>query len=101
MGTLLAIHVRAPQSRALVARLARYGTALTEPGTPFCAVELSGPHGPTEPDLTDLAALSVEFDTDVLWLGFCSVSDSFRVHHWRSGRQVRALAFGWFGEQGV
>jgi hypothetical protein len=81
--------------------LARYGTAFTEAGSEFCAVELSQYDGPTEADLADLAALSAEFDTDVLWLGFCSASESFRFHHWRSGRQVRALAFGWFGEQGV
>lgn len=100
MGTLLAIHVRAPQSPTLAARLARYGTAFTEPGSEFCAAELSRYDGPTEADLADLAALSAELNTDVLWLGFSSVTDAFQFHRWRSGRRVRALAFG-CGEQGV
>lgn len=101
MGTLFAIHVRAPKTSALSARLAPYGPALTESGSEFCAVELSRFDGPSDGELVDLSGLSRELDTDVLWLGFCSVSDSFRFHHWRSGREVRALAFGWFKEQGL
>ena len=101
MGTLFAIHVRAPKTNPLAARLARYGPAFTESGSEFCAVELSRYDGPSDNELADLGSLSLEFDTDVLWLGFCSASDSFRFHHWRSGREVRALAFGWFKEQGV
>jgi hypothetical protein len=80
--------------------LARYGTAFTESGSDFCGVELTRTAGPTEADLTHLAALSSELGTDVLWLGFSSVSDAFRFHHWQSGRPVRALAFG-CREQGV
>src|SRR5207302_10005083 len=98
---LLGIHVRAPKSSSLSTRLAQYGPAFTESELEFCAVELPIREGPSENELADLRALSREFDTDVLWLGFSSVSDSFRFHHWRSGRQLRALAFGWFGEQGL
>jgi hypothetical protein len=101
MGTLFAIHVRASKTDRLSARLARYGPAFTESGSAFCAVELSRFDGPSVNELADFCALSRELDTDVLWLGFCSVSDSFRFHHWKSGREVRALAFGWFKEQGL
>jgi len=101
VGTLFAIHVRASKTNSLAARLARYGPAFTESGSEFCAVELFRYDGPSDDELADLGALSRELDTDVLWLGFSSVSDSFRFHHWRSGREVRALAFGWFKEQGV
>src|SRR6202030_3489334 len=91
VGTMFAIHVRAPKTKSLSARLAQYGPAFTESGLEFCAVDLPIREGPSDSDLADLRALSRELDTDVLWLGFSSPSDSFRFHHWRSGREVRAL----------
>jgi hypothetical protein len=101
MGTMFAIHVRAPKTNSLAARLAQYGPQFTEPGSAFCAVELPIREGPSENELADFRRLSRELNTDVLWLGFSSVSDSFRFHHWRFGQELRALAFGWLREQGL
>ena len=93
--------MRAPKTKSLSIRLAQYGTPFTESGLEFCAVELPIRECPSDNELADLHALSREFDTNVLWLGFSSPSDSFRFHHWRSGQVLRALAFGWFKEQGL
>lgn len=101
MGTLFAIHVRAPESATLAGRLAHHGRLLADVPSEFATVELSRYDGPTEDDLAELAGLSTELKTDILWLGYSSVSEAFRYHHWRSGRPVRALAFGWFGSEGV
>jgi len=101
VGTMFAMHVGTPKTNELSARLAPYGTVFTESGSEFCAVDLPIEERPSEKELADLVALSREFDTDVLWLGFSSVSDSFRFHHWQSGQEVRALAFVWSKEQGV
>lgn len=95
MGTLNAIYVRAPEpAKAAVVR-AKHATAFTEPGSAFYAVEQAG----FEPPEAELARLSAELDTDVLWLGFQSVVDAFQFHRWRSGRHLRALVFGCHGPE--
>lgn len=47
----------------------------------------------------DLAQLSTEFGTDVIWLAFQSVVDAFQFRHWRAGALVRSLVFGCYGEE--
>lgn len=95
MSTLFAIYVRAPGSDMLAARLARHGSLINDPPSEFTCVELSRYDGPSDADLAELASLSADLDADVIWLGYTSVSESFRYHHWRSGQMVRALAYRW------
>ncbi len=47
----------------------------------------------------DLAKLSTEFGTDVIWLSFQSVVDAFQFRHWRAGTLVRSLVFGCYGDE--
>jgi hypothetical protein len=101
MGTLFAIHVRARESAGLAARLARHGKLLTDDSSQFATVELNRFDGPTEDDLAELASLSSDLETDVLWVGYSSVSDAFRYHHWQLGQSVRSLAYGWFDTIGI
>ena len=95
MGTLTAIYVRATEPAKTAAVRAAYPAAFTEPGSEFYAVEDVG----FQPPETDLARLSADLDTDVLWLAFQSAADAFEFHHWRDGRHLRALVFGCRGEE--
>ncbi len=42
----------------------------------------------------DLLELSLGLDTDVMWLGYHSITDEFEYYHWRTGKLVRALGYG-------
>jgi hypothetical protein len=92
MGTLNAIYVRATEQQCVILR-AEYPTASTEPGLDFQVIEQ--PRTAFEPPEDALSALSARLDTDVLWLTFQSAADAFRFHHWRGGKQLRALVYGY------
>jgi len=40
-----------------------------------------------------LMDLSVQFNTDVMWLSYHSVSGGFAYYHWRTGTLLRALVY--------
>jgi hypothetical protein len=47
-----------------------------------------------EPPSHKLIALSADWETEIIWLSFQSVVDSFEFHHWRQGQSLRSLIFG-------
>ena len=56
-------------------------------------------HEDFAPPVDDLAGLSADLATDVIWLSFQSVVDAFEFHHWRAGTILRALVFGCYEEE--
>jgi hypothetical protein len=95
VGTLTAIYVRATEPAKVAVVRAAYPAAFTESGSEFYAIENVG----FEPPQADLARLSVDIDTDVLWLAFQSAADAFEFHRWRAGCHLRALVFGCRGAE--
>jgi hypothetical protein len=91
MGTLNAIYVRAVNPDTVKAIKTKYRKATTEAGSEFYWIPRS------EDDFRcpekELAALAKQLNTDVLWLTFQSVSDSFAYHHWRGNKHLRSLEF--------
>ena len=91
MGTLNAIYVRATNPDTVQAIKKKYRKATTEAGSEFYWVPRS------EDDFRcpekDLAALAKQLNTDVLWLSFQSVSDSFQYHHWLGNKHLRSLEY--------
>ena len=47
-----------------------------------------------KPPEMKLADLSSKFATDVIWVTCQTTAESFIFHHWRTGKQLRAL---WYG----
>jgi hypothetical protein len=41
-----------------------------------------------------LSELSAKLETDVIWVTYQTTAESFIYHHWRAGKQLRAL---WYG----
>jgi hypothetical protein len=92
MGTLNAIYVRATEQQRLVLRK-EYPRAKTERGLDFFVIEQ--PRTAFNPPEDELAALSARLDTDVLWITYQSAADAFAFHHWRSGKHLRSLVYGY------
>jgi hypothetical protein len=92
MGTLNAIYVRATEQQSAILR-ATYPTAYTERGSEFYVIEQA--RTAFTPPEDQLADLSANLGTDVLWLTSQTNSDAFRFHHWRAGKQLRALVYGY------
>ena len=68
-----------------------------EPSKDFIRVDL-GPYHSEVPEV-ELARLSSNFNTDVIWLRFHSGTESFEFHHWRAGSALRSLVFGLYEER--
>jgi len=101
VGAFMAIYVRVPMDADVSVVLTPYGEAFDEPGSEFCGVVVPPLQydGATRDESADLAALSAEFDTDVLLLGFCNITNWFLFHHWWAGRRLRALTYGGLDEK--
>jgi hypothetical protein len=95
MGTLNAFYVRASGDSTPLAIQQRFPLAGIEPGEVFVGVM----HDNFEPPHKDLALLSEELATDVIWLSFQSVVDAFEFHHWQKGKALRSLVFGCYAEE--
>src|SRR5438552_16440319 len=67
------------------------------PDKDFIGVHL-GPY-PSEAPNADLAKLSSDFGADVIWLSFHSGTEAFEFHHWRAGKVLRSLVFGFYEER--
>jgi hypothetical protein len=97
MGTMNAFYVRA-ESEALTAALqGAFPTAKLQTGNGFTCADLKPDD--FDPPKDALAKLSVDFKTDVVWLGFQSVVDAFQFHHWQAGALVRSLVYGCYGDE--
>jgi len=68
-----------------------------EPNKDFIRVDL-GPYVADVPG-TNLARLSSDFGTDVIWLRFHDDTETFEFHHWRAGVILRSLVFGLYEER--
>jgi hypothetical protein len=97
MGTLNAFYVRGKGDAILSAVRDSFPDAAIEAGQDFLGVTLSD--DAFEPPKDDLAELSSDLGTDVIWLSFQSVVDAFQFHHWRSGSLLRSLVFGCYGDE--
>ena len=97
MGTWNVLYVRSIGDSTTPAIQKMFPDAKLESGSDFIGVTLdSDDYGsPT----CDLAKLSTEFGTDVIWLSFQSVVDAFQFRHWRAGTLVRSLVFGCYGDE--
>ena len=92
MGYMNAFYVRAADAGRIDSIRAAYPTAYTEAGSEFLAVEKD-----IDADLSmgmELRRLSDELQTEVIWIQFSSVTDSFMYIHWNRGEQIRTLIFG-------
>lgn len=47
----------------------------------------------------ELAELSLQLETDVIWLSYHSITDWFEYYHWQAGKLVRALGYGLYKER--
>jgi hypothetical protein len=97
MGTLNSIYVRATDPATVAKLRAQLPSAYTEPATEFYAIDQ--PVDRFRCDERQLATLSADFNTDVIWLSFQSVVDAFQFYHWQKGRHVRSLMYGCFEER--
>jgi hypothetical protein len=91
MGTLNAIYVRATDAETVKAIKVKYRKATTEAGSEFYWIPRSDDD--FQCPEKELAALAKQLNTDVLWLTFQSVSDSFAFHHWQGKKHLRSLEF--------
>jgi hypothetical protein len=57
-----------------------------------------GPY-PFEAPSADLAKLSSDFGTDVIWIRFHSGTETFEFHHWRAGTALRSLVYGCYKKE--
>jgi len=87
MGTCNAFYVKAGANdeAATSAIRARFPEAKIDSSQSFLGVRM--PDDAFEAPEAELAALSSQLSTDVIWLGFQSVVDAFQFHHWISGIQ--------------
>lgn len=91
MGTLNTFYVRKVTDDVISAVRIAFSSAETTTTAEFIGVMLSS--CASVPEL-DLVALSLRFETDVIWLSFQSVVDAFEYYHWHTGTQLRALVYG-------
>jgi hypothetical protein len=68
-----------------------------EPDKDFIRVDL-GTYWSKVPS-ADFAKLSLDFDTDVIWLRFHNGTETFEFHHWRAGNLLRSLVFGCYEKE--
>jgi len=97
MGTGNVLYVRSSGDSTTSAIRKMFPNAKVESGQDFIGVTLAADDdgSPT----CDLAKLSTEFRTDVVWLSFQSVVDAFQFRHWLAGKLVRSLVFGCYGDE--
>ena len=97
MGTWNVLYVRSSGDSMTSTIRKIFPNAKLESGHDFIGVTLAPDEygSPT----CDLAKLSKEFGTDVIWLSFQSVVDAFQFRHWRAGTIVRSLVFGCHGDE--
>ncbi len=100
MGTWNAFYVRAHADNTTVTTAIRekFPNAEIESSAAFVGVRMSGDTFEPPPE-TDLAALSLTLETEVIWLAFQSAVDAFEFYHWRSGECLRALVYGFEEER--
>jgi hypothetical protein len=94
MGSMNAFYIRAADAGRIDSIRTAYPKAYTEAGSEFLAVEKN-----IDADLSmgiELRRLSDELQTEVIWMQFSSVTDSFMYLHWDRGELIRALIFGCF-----
>lgn len=92
MGYLAAIHIRTVDHKTAAAIVNRYGGAFTEVGSDFYAIDCSTREFQCPEN--ELIAFSDQLNTDVIWLVFESVTDSFEFGHWCCGGRTRKLCYG-------
>ena len=97
MGTWNVLYVRSNGDSTTSAIRKIFPGAKLESGRDFVGVTLaSDDYGsPT----CELAKLSTDFGTDIIWLSFQRVVDAFQFRHWRAGMLVRSLVFGCYGDE--
>src|SRR4051812_43341069 len=94
MGTWNGFYVRREQPDVAIeaAIRGRFPQAIVEHSPKFSGARM--PDEAYEPPERELAALSSQLATDVIWLGFQSTVDAFLFGHWRAGAPVRTLVHG-------
>lgn len=92
MGTKNAFYVRAENQKLTAALQKSFPAATLETGNDFTSAVLA--ENALNPPKAELAKLSVDFNTDVIWLGFQSAADAFIFYHWRNGALARSLVYG-------
>jgi hypothetical protein len=97
MGTWNAFYVKANTDEVVAAIRARFPGAEIESSTEFLGVKM--PDEAFEAPESDLAGLSAELGTDVIWLSFQSTVDAFQFHHWKNGELLRGLVYGCFQDE--
>jgi len=97
MGTWNAFYVRNSGDSTASAIRRKFPGAKFESGQEFVGVVLT--NDASEPPADELAELSSDLATDVIWLSFQSALDGFQFHHWRSGQCVRSLVYGCFEQE--
>lgn len=98
MGTLNAFYVRAATpDAAIIAIRAKFRVVKVLAGTEFRGVQLPG--RAYKPPERLLLELSLQQNSDVIWLSFQSAVDAFQFHHWRAGLHLRSLVYGCFAEE--
>src|SRR5437868_14237333 len=83
---------RAAEDTAREAILSLYPKARIEVTEDFIGAVLSD--DVVEPPEQTLSELSAKLETDVIWVTYQTTAESFIYHHWRAGKQLRAL---WYG----
>ncbi len=94
MGTFNAFYVRkqATDDATRTAILRLYPQARIDISAGFIGGVLS--RDDLDPAEQELAELSRQLGTDIIWVTFQTTAESFIFHHWRAGSQLRAL---WYG----
>src|SRR5688572_25411670 len=99
MGTRNAFYVKAPtgDNAASSAIRVKFPAAQMDSSPHFIGVRMAD--DAFEAPERDLAELSSQLSTDVIWLGLQSAVDAFQFHHWQAGKHLRSLVFGCFAEE--
>ena len=97
MGTWNVLYIRSGGDSITSAIRRIFPDEKLESGQDFIGITL--PTDDYGSPICDLAKISAEFGTDVIWLCFQSVVDAFQFRHWRNGTLVRSLIFGCYGDE--
>jgi hypothetical protein len=98
MGSMVQLYVRCDDQTAVVQLSRRFPDASIEPPSAFASVPMVSDE-PMVP--AELDRISKELGTEIIYLAFSSVTDSFQFTRSISGSTVRHLQYGMYVEQGL
>jgi hypothetical protein len=97
MGTWNSFYVRIVDASTIAHIQEEFTVGQILEGKDFLGIILSD--DAFEPPIHKLISLSVDWKTEIIWLSFQSVVDSFEFHHWRQGESLRSLIFGCYEKE--